>query len=660
MLVKLRIADQHDLDFIESLEKSSFPISRQSSRRSLKRSLTSPYQEAWLSELHGDEGNTPAGVIILQIHLKTIRIYSIAILPEHRGQGIGDFMMKHIIDMAHSRNFLKISLEADANQSSLLDWYAKFGFVAEETLEDYYAAGEPAVRMVLPLAKQREYSAIGNNKARTRSIIVVENKIDWLQSTDTVEVVYAEDYISNYYFQKLRNARIFNLCNSYKYQSIGYYVSLLASARDHRAIPNVTTIKDLTYAPIIRSISEDIDELIQNSLKAVNGITFSLKIYFGHTENTAFSKLAKELYHLFETPFMQISFIKHDHWSIKKITPLYVNSIKEKKDSDLVRGFAGKYFSQKRFYRSRFKNYKYNLAILINPDEEYPPSCRTALQNFKKASEKVGFYTEFITRKDYNKISEYDALFIRETTDVGNYTYHFSRHAYAEGLVVIDDPWSILRCSNKMYLEERMRKGRILTPKSWLLNKKKPITSQIQSFTYPVVLKKPDSCFSKGVYKTNNREELIEKLNLLFNFSDLVIAQEFIQSEFDWRIGIIDRTPLFACKYYMAKDHWQIYNWESQNTNQNSGDFETIPVDQVPPYILEIAVKATSFIGDGLYGVDLKEANGYVYLIEINDNPNIDAGIEDAVLKDDVYMRIMQSFLNRIERERNAPRYVSE
>lgn len=524
VLAKMRIADQNDLEFMEKLEKICFPVIRQSNRRSLKRSLLSPYQEVWISEIHEGEEITPIGVIILQIHLKTIRIYSISIHPEYRGQGIGAVIMNYVIDMARRRNFMRISLEADAKQPALLDWYKKFGFLAEASLEDFYAAGEPAVKMVLPLVNPQDQLALVNNKPRIKSIIVVESKMDWLQSLDTVEVVYADDYISNYRFQKLQNARVFNLCSSYKYQSIGYYVSLLASARDHRSIPNVTTIKDLTYAPIIRSISEDIDELIQKSLKNVEGTTFSLKIYFSHTENASFLKLAKELYHLFETPFMQIFFIKNDRWSIKKITPLFVNAIKGKPERLLVQGFARQYFSQKRFHRSRFKHYKYNLAILINPEEENPPSCKSALQKFKKASEKIGFYTDFISRKDYNKITEYDALFIRETTDVGNYTYQFSRHAYAEGLVVIDDPWSILRCSNKMYLEERMRKGRILTPKSWLLNKKMPIASQIENFTFPVVLKKPDSCFSKGVYKANNSDELIEKLNLVFNSSDLVIA----------------------------------------------------------------------------------------------------------------------------------------
>ena len=36
-------------------------------------------------------------------------------------------------------------------------------------------------------------------------------------------------------------------------------------------------------------------------------------------------------------------------------------------------------------------------------------------------------------------------------------------------------------------------------------------------------------------------------------------------------------------------------------------------------------------------------------MIEINDNPNIDAGVEDQVLKEEMYRRIMDVFLRRIE-----------
>jgi len=45
----------------------------------------------------------------------------------------------------------------------------------------------------------------------------------------------------------------------------------------------------------------------------------------------------------------------------------------------------------------------------------------------------------------------------------------------------------------------------------------------------------------------------------------------------------------------------------------------------------------------------VKEIDGEAYIIEVNDNPNIDAGIEDEHLKNELYTSIMQEFLRRIE-----------
>jgi glutathione synthase/RimK-type ligase-like ATP-grasp enzyme len=69
----------------------------------------------------------------------------------------------------------------------------------------------------------------------------------------------------------------------------------------------------------------------------------------------------------------------------------------------------------------------------------------------------------------------------------------------------------------------------------------------------------------------------------------------------------------------------------------------------VPAHILKVAQKAARLIGDGLYGVDLKEIDGDVFVIEVNDNPNIDSGIEDEYLKDGLYVAIMKELLRRIE-----------
>ena len=62
------------------------------------------------------------------------------------------------------------------------------------------------------------------------------------------------------------------------------------------------------------------------------------------------------------------------------------------------------------------------------------------------------------------------------------------------------------------------------------------------------------------MHKVASDEELRAALDEMFRHSSVLLAQEFIPTEFDWRIGLLDGEPLFACKYYMAKGHWQIYN----------------------------------------------------------------------------------------------------
>ena len=79
------------------------------------------------------------------------------------------------------------------------------------------------------------------------------------------------------------------------------------------------------------------------------------------------------------------------------------------------------------------------------------------------------------------------------------------------------------------------------------------------------------------------------------------------------------------------------------------GKIETLPIELVPKKVVRTALKAANLIGNGLYGVDVKEVNRKCYLIEVNENPNIDVGVEDGMLKDDLYLRIMEVFLRRLE-----------
>ena len=104
----------------------------------------------------------------------------------------------------------------------------------------------------------------------------------------------------------------------------------------------------------------------------------------------------------------------------------------------------------------------------------------------------------------------------------------------------------------------------------------------------------------------------------------------------------------------MAKGHWQIYNWDKPFTEEAGteyvGDVESISIEQVPETIIKTALKVTRLIGDSLYGVDMKSHNDKHYVIEVNDNPNIDHGYEDRVQGMRLYQEIMSVFLQRIRR----------
>jgi glutathione synthase/RimK-type ligase-like ATP-grasp enzyme len=443
---------------------------------------------------------------------------------------------------------------------------------------------------------------------------------------------------------------VFNLCRSYRYQRVGYYVSLLAEARGHRAIPDVATIQDLRYGSLTRAIADDLDDLIQRTLRTRESREFELNIYFGQTYSHRYSALGNRLYNLFQAPLLRVSFVRGGRkWIVQQVSPLPLTEIPTAERARVLE-FARKYFSRKRFNKPRLQQYNYDLAILVNPDEPDPPSNSLALQKFEHAAEKLGFYTERIGPQAGGRLAEFDALFIRETTSVNHHTYRFSRLAYAEGLVVIDDPWSILRCANKVYLAELLGRARIPTPKTFILAKGADNTPPPE-LPFPCVLKQPDSAFSRGVAKAQDPEEFRVAIARLFEGSDLVIAQEFSPTPFDWRIGVLDRRPLFACKYYMARGHWQIYNWNG-TVSDSAGDTEALAMADVPREVLETALKAAALVGDGFYGVDLKQVDGRVMVIEVNDNPSVDAGCEDLVLGDQLYERVMRCFLDRIEAAR--------
>lgn len=477
-------------------------------------------------------------------------------------------------------------------------------------------------------------------------LIVVDNPQTWPLKIPNAEVAAARTYLTYPGFAGRRGVRVFNLCRSYRYQATGYYVSLLATARGHRPLPSITTIQDMKSLTIKRIVSEELEASIHRSLRPVQSSHFTMSIYFGKNLAKRYDRLSSQLFRLFRAPFLRADFDRdEDEWRLQGIRAIAASEIPEP-HRDFVANTAQLYFGQKRERPHARRDSIYSLAILQDDHERFPPSNQKALDHFAEAARHCQLNVEFIHQDDYARLAEFDALFIRETTAVNHHTYRFARRAAAERLIVIDDPESILKCTNKVFLAELLERYRVPHPKTMIAHRDNR-DAVVAQLGLPCVLKQPDSAFSQGVCKCETAEAFQTSLDHLSDSSELVIAQEFLPTEFDWRIGVLDGRPLYACRYYMARAHWQIARTD-ENGHTKDGRVVAVPFTDVPRNVLTTALRAAHLIGNGLYGVDLKQVGRRVYVIEINDNPNIDHGFEDKVLKKDLYRSVMQVFLQRI------------
>ncbi|WP_298247171.1 RimK family protein [uncultured Christiangramia sp.] len=478
--------------------------------------------------------------------------------------------------------------------------------------------------------------------------IVVNQPENWKISPENTKIISSRDYLTNPEFAKLKNVRIFNLCKDYSYQSKGYYVSLLAEARGHSAIPTIRNLVDLGEPKLVRIVSDEFDDLIQRSFKSLKSKEFTLSIYFGQNVAAKYKELSATFFRHFQIPILRVRFTFTTKWNIKSIKAISEAEIPEEHKESMF-AFAEQYFSKKRYDTPKLSSYEYDLAILVKDGDPAPPSNSKALKKFVEIAEKMGFYTEIVSPKDLSRLSSFDALFIRQSTEVNNEAYAFARKAQQEGIALVDMPDAILKCCNKVFMAEALQNAGIPTPQTMIVHKEN-VSEVLETIGLPVVLKSPDSTFSFGVKKAKTESEYYELASAMLKESELVIAQEFSYSEYDWRIGILDGKPFYASKYYMAKGHWQIYNWNAEDKYDQDGNADSLPIEKVPAEIIKIAVKSAKLMGSGLYGIDIKETEKGPVVIEINDNPNIDAGVEDEYYGDKVYTDIITALKNRLEK----------
>ncbi|MBO6560968.1 MAG: RimK family protein [Nisaea sp.] len=481
-------------------------------------------------------------------------------------------------------------------------------------------------------------------------LILTESRKD-IDHTDTPhKVLSVRDYLSAAgLFDGLRPV-VINLARSYAYQSAGYYASLLAEARGHRVIPTVQTMLELSRKGLYASALPELEEAInrdRNRKTEPEQESFTLLVAFGRPSVAGYEKFARLLFDWFRCPMIAVEVDTGEWTRIKSLKPVSPKGLTTEDREFFTQAMAA--HCRRSWSGPKSKTpLRWSLAVLHNPKEAMPPTQISSLKRLASVGAKMGIEVEPIQQKDLPRVAEFDALFIRETTSVNDHTFRFARRAEQEGMPVIDDTMSMIRCTNKVYLKEMMEAAKLPIPKSIVMASAGGLTKAAETIGFPMVVKIPDGSFSRGVHKVNDLDALTSLCTDLFHKTDLLLAQEFMPTDFDWRVGVLGGKPLYVSQYLMARKHWQIVHHKADG-KFDEGGFKTMPVEQAPAEVVDVAVKAAAMMGDGLYGVDLKQNADGVFVIEVNDNPNLDTNIEGAALGDELWRRLLGWFLERLE-----------
>jgi glutathione synthase/RimK-type ligase-like ATP-grasp enzyme len=483
-------------------------------------------------------------------------------------------------------------------------------------------------------------------------LFVVDRPQQWPFEVPGSSVATVRAYLTEPAYSNGLDAQVVNLCRADRYQGRGYYVSLLAQARGHDPLPDVKTVEDLQSPERVKAIAAEVDELARDSIRHDAGDLFELDAYFGRDPAGGHGALAQQLFATVRAPLLRAHFRRTDgQWRLEKLSALGLADVQARHRGELLAAATEYVTGDKRAPAAVAQTRRPVLAILRDPQEVDRPSNDEALRKFVAIAPQVGLTAQVIGPGDVGRIAEFDALFIRADPSVDHYTYELARQAESLGMPVIDDPESILRCSNKVFMDELMSQHRVPVPKSIKVHRDN-LQEVVPTLGLPCVLKVPDGAFGLGVTKIESEEQLTARANELFARSELLIAQEWLPTAFDWRIGVLDGRPLYAAQYRMAPGHWQIIKREGEGRVE--GETIAFSIGEVPEVVIDTAVRGANLIGRGLYGVDLKQSGERCWLIEVNVNPNIDAGNEDQILGDALYREVLGVFARRIGEKRKV------
>ena len=265
----------------------------------------------------------------------------------------------------------------------------------------------------------------------------------------------------------------------------------------------------------------------------------------------------------------------------------------------------------------------------------------TALTNFRLAAFERGHELDFLFKNELKYVKNYDGIFIRALTDPLNTSYVVARTAEMLGKRVLDHSDAILICCDKVNMYAHLHAAGVPIPETRILEESDlnavHAARLFEELGTPLVLKAPNSSFSAYVDKVTEPADFVKVGKRFLRRADRLVVQQYLPSDFDWRVITLAGKVLAVLRYQFAPDQWKAMGRSQEG---EWAKVVAVPRHEAAPRLIETAMKAVNCIGDSLYGVDLKEIDGDYYVIEVNDNPTIAAGEEDQA-DGDIYDAII-------------------
>jgi len=302
-------------------------------------------------------------------------------------------------------------------------------------------------------------------------VILVDQPKDLPNADTPHKVITTSEYLARPRLFDMGRPKLVNLARSYAYQSKGYYASLLAEARGHRVVPTVETMLELREAKLYEHALPKLEDELNRCARRADFQPegeFKLLVCFGITRDPRFESFARMLFDWFRCPALEVNVEAGTWLSIDRIRPRNITRLANGEALFLREALHQHTKREWRDPKARTVP-KYDLAVLYDPNEKMAPSSPDSIKHMARIAERLSVDVEPVTRRQLAEVGEYDGLFIRETTSIDNHTYRFARRAWQEGMPVIDDPISMIRCTNKVFLMELLGQNQVATPPTVML-----------------------------------------------------------------------------------------------------------------------------------------------------------------------------------------------